>query len=338
MLCIRPAEIKNLRISNGGVTGYAKNRGQQDNPRVFRSLEKNEERARELLTWIQEAISSGQLRDSGKPGSTYLSAFLKKDEFIPKPYKPLLPSSLRKLGAVFAVVAHGLKNLSEANTIASQALHHSPDNHTAPSDRYTIVNFRRRGQPQDIAYRIYHENERRVKRLERDVKILDTELEILKDCADTDTVVDLIQKMIPLLVRDKSLIKNNPSSSSSESSEESDSAERIVKINGRQVRVKRAIPHALAPSAKQRRRASSESSSSESSSSSETSSSESSSSESSSLSESSLTESSSSDSDIDEIVKMIKHQRIRKQIRKRQAQRKVSENSLIGLFNASPEQ
>ena len=27
MLCIRPAEIKNLRISNGGVTGYAKNQG-----------------------------------------------------------------------------------------------------------------------------------------------------------------------------------------------------------------------------------------------------------------------------------------------------------------------
>ena len=25
MLCIRPAEIKDLRISNGGVTGYAKN-------------------------------------------------------------------------------------------------------------------------------------------------------------------------------------------------------------------------------------------------------------------------------------------------------------------------
>ena len=27
MLCIRPAEIKNLRIFNGDVTGYAKNRG-----------------------------------------------------------------------------------------------------------------------------------------------------------------------------------------------------------------------------------------------------------------------------------------------------------------------
>jgi hypothetical protein len=50
MLCIRPAEIKTLRIFNGGVTGYAKNRGVQDNPRVFRSLEKNEERARQLLT------------------------------------------------------------------------------------------------------------------------------------------------------------------------------------------------------------------------------------------------------------------------------------------------
>ena len=25
MLCIHPAEIKNLRIANGGVTGYAKN-------------------------------------------------------------------------------------------------------------------------------------------------------------------------------------------------------------------------------------------------------------------------------------------------------------------------
>jgi hypothetical protein len=113
-----------------------------------------------LLTWIQEAISSGQLRDPGKPGSTYLSLFLKKDEFIPKLYKPLLPSSLRKLGAVFAIVAHGAKNLSEANTIASQALRHSPNNHTAPSDRYTIVNFRRRGQPYDQAeaFKFFDEN------------------------------------------------------------------------------------------------------------------------------------------------------------------------------------
>ncbi|PKY34342.1 hypothetical protein RhiirB3_453963 [Rhizophagus irregularis] len=40
---------------------------------------------------------------------------------------------------------------SKANTYASEALRHSPDNHASPSDRYTIVNFRRRGQPYDQA-------------------------------------------------------------------------------------------------------------------------------------------------------------------------------------------
>ncbi|PKK56141.1 hypothetical protein RhiirC2_858733 [Rhizophagus irregularis] len=135
MLCIRPAEIKDLRISNGGVTGYAKNRGQQDIPRVFRSLEENEERAKLLLTWIQ-------------------------DEFIPKPYEPLLPSSLRKIGSVFASVVHRPKNQSKANTYRSEALRHSPDNHTSPSDRYGIVNYRPRGVPYDQAeaIKIFDEN------------------------------------------------------------------------------------------------------------------------------------------------------------------------------------
>ncbi|RGB26827.1 hypothetical protein C1646_769928 [Rhizophagus diaphanus] len=135
MLCIRPAKIKNLHIFNGGVTGYVKNRGAQDIPQVFRSLKKNEERARQLLTWIQEAISFRQLQDPGKPGSTYLSTFLKKDEFIFKTEsrKPLLPSSLHKLGSVFASVVHGPKNPLKANTYASEALRHLPDNHASPS-------------------------------------------------------------------------------------------------------------------------------------------------------------------------------------------------------------
>ena len=55
------------------------------------------------------------------------------------------------LCAMFASVVHGPKNPSKANTYASEALRHSPDNHTSPSDRYTIVNFRRRGQPYDQA-------------------------------------------------------------------------------------------------------------------------------------------------------------------------------------------
>ena len=127
---------------------------------MFRSLEKNEKRAKQLLIWIQNAISSGQLRDPGKRGSTYLSSFLKKDEFIPKPDKPLLPSYLRKLGAVYAVVSNGVKNLSEAMTIASQALRHSPDNHASPAQNYTIVNFRKRGQPYDqaTAFELFDEN------------------------------------------------------------------------------------------------------------------------------------------------------------------------------------
>ncbi|RIA81689.1 hypothetical protein C1645_836586 [Glomus cerebriforme] len=86
------------------------------------SLEKNKERARQLLTWIQEAIISGALKDLKKLGSTYLSSFLKKDEYIPKPYEPLLPNSLHKLGSVFAGIMHMPKNLSKSNTYARKAL------------------------------------------------------------------------------------------------------------------------------------------------------------------------------------------------------------------------
>ena len=113
-----------------------------------------------MLTWIQEAISSGQLRDPGKPGVLWFNKFLKKDEFLPETGKPLLPRSLRKLGAVFASVVHGPKNPSKANTYASEALRHSPENHTAPSKRYTIVNMRKRGQPynQEKAIKIFDEN------------------------------------------------------------------------------------------------------------------------------------------------------------------------------------
>ncbi|GES87272.1 hypothetical protein GLOIN_2v1778880 [Rhizophagus clarus] len=128
-----------------------KNRDQQDIPRVFRSLEKNEERAKQLLTWIQEAISSRWLGNLGTPETGILSRFLKKTEFLPKTGKLLLPSSLRNLGAVFAVVASGVRNLSKANTIASQALRHSPKNNTVSSQRYTIVNYRPRGMPYNQA-------------------------------------------------------------------------------------------------------------------------------------------------------------------------------------------
>ncbi|RGB34633.1 hypothetical protein C1646_668395 [Rhizophagus diaphanus] len=68
MLCIRPTEVKSLRIADGNMTGYAKYRGQVDILRKFRSMEKDEDRAKQLLKWIQDAISSGELKDSGKHG------------------------------------------------------------------------------------------------------------------------------------------------------------------------------------------------------------------------------------------------------------------------------
>ncbi|PKC58015.1 hypothetical protein RhiirA1_471618 [Rhizophagus irregularis] len=106
MLCIRSAKIKDLHISNRG-----------------------------------DAISSGQLRDPGVSGVKWFNTFQKKDRFLPKTGKPLLSSYLRKLGAVFAVILNGAKNLSEAMSIASQALQHSPDNHAISAQNYTIVNF-----------------------------------------------------------------------------------------------------------------------------------------------------------------------------------------------------
>ncbi|CAG8762365.1 3228_t:CDS:1, partial [Rhizophagus irregularis] len=98
-----------------------------------------------------DAISSGQLRDPGVPGVKWFNTFLKKDRFLPETGKPFLPRYLCKLGAVFAVISNGAKNLSEAMTIASQALRHSPDNHASPAQNYTIVNYRKKGQLHDQA-------------------------------------------------------------------------------------------------------------------------------------------------------------------------------------------
>ncbi|RIB01736.1 hypothetical protein C2G38_2229859 [Gigaspora rosea] len=149
MLCIRPAELITLRITNAGVTGYAKNRGQANIPRKFRSMEKNQERAKELLTWIQHAISSGRMGNPGKPGVKWFNRFLKDYGLIPK--------YLRKMGAVYGVVIHEAKNMAHAYTISRECLRHSSDNHTSPVQNYVVVNYRRKGQSPDQArpFQIY---------------------------------------------------------------------------------------------------------------------------------------------------------------------------------------
>ncbi|CAG8823109.1 22362_t:CDS:2, partial [Dentiscutata erythropus] len=90
MLCIRPAELKTLCITDAG----------------------NQERAKELLTWIQRTISSRRMGDSG---------------------------------AVYGVVAHEAKNMAHAYTIAGECLRYSSNNHTSPMQNYVVVNYRKRG-------------------------------------------------------------------------------------------------------------------------------------------------------------------------------------------------
>src|SRR4051794_1744411 len=46
---------------------------------------------------------------------------------------------------------------------------------------------------------------RRVKRLEKDVKSLETELEDFDECIDRETLVDLIQEIVPSLIGKKGL-------------------------------------------------------------------------------------------------------------------------------------
>jgi hypothetical protein len=89
----------------------------------------------------------------------------------------------------------------------------------------------------------YNSFKKTVKRLEKDVKFLETEY--LNECVDRETVVDLIHEIVPSLIGKK----DKDSSYSSESSEDSDSVEIIKRSHGHRVREERAVPH------KQRRKA-----------------------------------------------------------------------------------
>src|SRR6185369_8504502 len=80
-------------------------------------MEKDRERARELLIWIQNAISSGRMGDPGKPGVKWFNRFLKDYDLIPR--------HLRKLGAVYGAVVHKAENPGRIMTIAGECLRHN---------------------------------------------------------------------------------------------------------------------------------------------------------------------------------------------------------------------
>jgi hypothetical protein len=82
MLSLRPAEFMKLKIqkyspqepppkwwvpgSEWYITGYKKSRGQEYVPREYLSMEKNPERAKELLEWAQEAVRKKNNTRSGQ--------------------------------------------------------------------------------------------------------------------------------------------------------------------------------------------------------------------------------------------------------------------------------
>ena len=141
MLSMRPAEVSSLQIINykpdsedlpawykAGYSWYCTGcRKQRDKPMPMRllSMEKDPERARELLTWIQDAIKAGKLRDpvyteTGKRNNVPFAKFIKslktnQDE------DEITPELLRKIGAKHASMVHAgpnptpqhLDNLSE---------------------------------------------------------------------------------------------------------------------------------------------------------------------------------------------------------------------------------
>ncbi|CAJ0835970.1 13409_t:CDS:2 [Entrophospora sp. SA101] len=126
MLSMRPAEVTTLRIIHYEesdylkwykpgyswyCTGYAKNKQEMKInpvPRQFLSMEKNpEQRARELLIWIQDAIATRKISDpvygdNGKRNTRAFSKFL-------KPYG-ITAKRLRKIGGKHASRVHGGQN------------------------------------------------------------------------------------------------------------------------------------------------------------------------------------------------------------------------------------
>src|SRR6266498_4922422 len=86
-------------------------------------------------------------------------------------------------------------------------------------------------------------------KLKRKVNLLEAELEDLDECVDRETVIDLIQEIVPSLIGKKGQKGYKDSSYLSESSKDSDSDEIIERSHRYQVKEKKAVPH------KQRRKA-----------------------------------------------------------------------------------
>ena len=90
----------------------------------------------------------------------------------------------------------------------------------------------------------YNSFKKTVRRLERNEE--DLYVQLLDECVDKETVVDLIHKIVPILINEKS----QGSAYSSESSKDFNSVEIIERSHKYRIREERAVPHAFVPLAK----------------------------------------------------------------------------------------
>src|ERR1051326_6183012 len=70
---------------------------------------------------------------------------------------------------------------------------------------YTVLSGENRALKKQLEDHHFQYNtlEKRVKRLERDVKSLETELEVLDKCVDRETLVNIIHEIVPSLIGKK---------------------------------------------------------------------------------------------------------------------------------------
>ncbi|CAG8822940.1 23895_t:CDS:1, partial [Dentiscutata erythropus] len=150
MLSMRPAEVATLCIIHYEPSesnppkwykpsyswyciGYIKNKGEAKNnpePQQFLYMEKNPERAKELLTWIQDTIATGKLRNSvysinRKCSTGVFSKILKSYGITAK--------RLRKIEGKHASRVYGSQNptLQHLEFLSKVAMRHKMDRHNS---------------------------------------------------------------------------------------------------------------------------------------------------------------------------------------------------------------
>src|SRR2546421_191681 len=122
-------------------TGYLKSRGEKkknSDPWPFLSMEKNPERARELLTWIQDAIKAKKLSgpvftESGTRNAWPFNKFLKQE-----PYRTI-PKKLRDYGSKHASrIYSGKKPTPQHFKLLSRIAMRQESDHLDAGDNYAI--------------------------------------------------------------------------------------------------------------------------------------------------------------------------------------------------------